>query len=91
MSFAPKAYEAAVRKMDGKKLLDELLYGEMALDDGCLECSKMLYAELLRRLSPKVDREKLLEAVSHCGCCVDRITNLIANLIESGQVPTVEE
>ena len=86
MSFDAKAYAAEVRKMEGKKLLDELLYGEMALDDGCLECSKMLYAELLRRLSPKVDRAKLAELLGH-----RRVSDLFADLIESGQVPTVEE
>ena len=103
MSFDPKSYAAEVRKMSGAVLLERYrsfwrdYVGAVRVDSlyhsNIMQLKgESLYNEILRRLSPKVDRAKLLDLVSQeCGCCPGRVTTMVADLIESGQVPTVEE
>lgn len=98
MTFDPKAYAAVVRKMDGETLLQDIIDCTVWLqgEEGAAEAQRLRNermisrAELLRRLSPKVDRAKLAE-LFHGRPYNPPASDFFADLIESGQVPTVEE
>jgi len=103
MTFDPKAYAAKVRKMSGAELLEAFMMPE-PMPPNVLRTG-IQHAELLRRLSPKVDRAKLADVIFErdgYGKYSESVQELhqlvarqeadeIADLIESGQVPTVEE
>jgi len=109
MSFDPKSYAAEVRKMSGAVLLERYrsfwrdYVGAVRVDSlyhsNIMQLKgESLYNEILRRLSPKVDRAKLAELLYRFPVMLmnsfdehKKVSDTFADLIESGQVPTVEE
>lgn len=88
MTFDPKAYADECRKMDAEKLLSRYVLSIAVRFRHTPE-----YAELLRRLRPKVDRARLHEAYRDWADTfaddIDpgSVAKWIADLIESGRVP----